>query len=86
MILPSPQGNITYIHTGGALIYITDRLQGDFQFPICRGHTGKVVLTVPAGKVSALYAGDCMQVQVSARHVLFLLEFFFLCSTLTMHL
>ena len=27
MILPSPQGNVTYIHTGGALIYVIGRLQ-----------------------------------------------------------
>ena len=27
MILPSPQGNITYIQTGGALIYVIGRLQ-----------------------------------------------------------
>ena len=45
MILPSPQGNITYIHTGGALIYVIGRLQ-TFLLPYTHVQGGKVIVFV----------------------------------------
>ena len=45
-----------------------------------RGYTSKgVIITVPAGKVSALYAGDCRFKSLPGSYILFLAGIFFLC-------
>ena len=60
MILPSPQGNITYIHTGGALIYVIGSLQHYIHTPSAIFHNRFTIITASTLSIGVLiYFSNC---------------------------